>query len=124
MATLGTAYVQIVPSAKGIKGSITNALSGEAQAAGTETGNSIGSFAKSALKKLAIGTAIVGTVKGALDEGAKMQQSYFERTCSLPSCCRCNLRDTDRPQTCCGFIPDPCSKASHMSCWFPSAYEG
>ena len=31
--TLGTAYVQIVPSAKGIKGSITNALSGEGEAA-------------------------------------------------------------------------------------------
>ena len=36
--TLGTAYVQIVPSAQGIKGSITNALSGEADAAGSATG--------------------------------------------------------------------------------------
>lgn len=75
--TLGTAYVQIVPSAQGIAGSISNVLSGEAKAAGTETGSKIGNFAKGALAKVAISAAVIKTVKSALDEGAKLQQSYL-----------------------------------------------
>lgn len=75
--TLGTAYVQIVPSAQGIKGSIQSALGGEAEAAGLSAGGKIGAFAKKALTKVAIGAAVVKTVKGALDEGAKLQQSYL-----------------------------------------------
>jgi len=71
--TLGTAYVQIVPSAQGIKGSISEALGGEAESAGTGVGTKIGSFAKKALKAAAIGAVI----KTSLDEGAKLQQSYF-----------------------------------------------
>ena len=77
MATLGTAYVQIVPTAKGIKGSISSALGGEAAAAGTDAGTKIGGFAKKALAKAAIAGAVIATVKGALDEGAKLQQSYL-----------------------------------------------
>lgn len=75
--TLGTAYVQIVPSAQGIKGSITNLLSGEAQSAGTSLGSKIGAFAKKALIAGGVATAVVGTVKAALNEGAKLQQSYL-----------------------------------------------
>ena len=75
--TLGTAYVQIVPSTQGIKGSIQSALGGEAEAAGTSAGSKIGAFAKKALAAAAIGTAVVKGVKTALDEGAKLQQSYF-----------------------------------------------
>ena len=71
--TLGTAYVQIVPSAQGIKGSITQALGGEAQSAGTNLGSKIGSFAK---KAIAAG-AIVKVAKDALEEGGKLQQSYI-----------------------------------------------
>lgn len=76
-ATLGTAYVQIVPSAQGIKGSITNVLGPEAESAGTAVGGKIGLFAKKALVAAGIATAVVGVVKGALSEGAKLQQSYF-----------------------------------------------
>lgn len=61
--TLGTAYVQIVPSAQGISGSISNALSGEATAAGTKTG---GLFSKLFSSKVAKGAAIAG---GALAAG-------------------------------------------------------
>ena len=44
MATeLGQAYVQIMPSAKGISGSIQSALAPEASAAGQSAGSSIGS---------------------------------------------------------------------------------
>ena len=75
--TLGTAYVQIVPSAQGIKGSITNLLGGEAASAGTTTGATIGAFAKKALAKVAIGAAIVKATKSAFSEGAALQQSYI-----------------------------------------------
>lgn len=75
--SLGTAYVQIVPSAQGIKGSITNVLGGEAETAGTSLGGKIGSFAKKAIIAAGIGTAAVKGIKAALDEGAKLQQSYL-----------------------------------------------
>lgn len=57
MATeLATAYVQIVPSAEGMKGSLTSALGGEASDAGNKAGNG---FAKSMSKALIGGTAAV-----------------------------------------------------------------
>ena len=40
MADLGKAYVQIMPSAKGISGSITKAIQPEAASAGKKSGNS------------------------------------------------------------------------------------
>lgn len=75
--TLGTAYVQIVPSARGIKGSISNVLGGEAKSAGTSAGASIASFAKKAIAAAGIGTALVIGLKASLGEGAKLQQSYL-----------------------------------------------
>ena len=41
MATLGTAYVQIVPSAQGISGKIQSAIDPEAKSAGTAAGKTI-----------------------------------------------------------------------------------
>ena len=75
--TLGTAYVQIVPSAKGISGSISNVLGGEAESAGTSIGGKIGAFAKKALTAAAIGTVVVKGLKASFSEGAKLQQSYL-----------------------------------------------
>ena len=75
--TLGTAYVQIVPSAQGIKGSISNVLGGEAQSAGTSVGSKIGAFAKKAIISAGIGTAVVKGIKASMAEGAKLQQSYL-----------------------------------------------
>ena len=76
MATdLGQAYVQIVPSAKGISGSISRQLDPEASSAGISAGNNIaGSMIK------IIGTAIAAAGIGklfssALLEGADLQQS-------------------------------------------------
>ena len=43
MATLGQAYVQIVPSAEGISGQISNVLSGPSDKAGQEAGGKFGS---------------------------------------------------------------------------------
>ena len=69
--SLGTAYVQIVPSADGIKGSITEALGGEAENAGKSTGNKIASF----VKKTLIGGAIGKALKDTIEEGARYEQS-------------------------------------------------
>lgn len=55
---LGTAYVQIVPSAQGISGSISNVMSGEASVAGEKTG---GLFSKVFSSKVVKGFAIAGT---------------------------------------------------------------
>ena len=75
--TLGTAYVQIVPSAQGIKGSITKVLDPEAQAAGTSIGGKLSSFAKKAIVAAGVGAVAIKGLKMALDEGAKLQQSYL-----------------------------------------------
>ena len=72
---LGTAYVQIVPSAQGIKGSITNVLGGEAEAAGTNIGGKIGSFAKKAIIAAGIGAVVVKTAKAAMSQGAALEQN-------------------------------------------------
>lgn len=69
--TLGNAYVQIIPSAKGIKGNIEKELGGEAQAAGTSVGSKLASFAKTAILAAGIGKVFSAAIK----EGAALQQS-------------------------------------------------
>ena len=73
--TLGTAYVQIVPSAQGISGSISNVLGGEATSAGTSVGAKIAGFAKKAIIAAGIGTAVVASVKTAMSQGADLEQN-------------------------------------------------
>lgn len=73
MATeLGKAYVQIIPSAKGISGAITEELGGPAASAGKSAGNSIAGAIKGAIVAAGIGTAI----KSALEAGGDLQQSF------------------------------------------------
>ena len=73
MSDLGKAYVQIVPSAQGISGSISQILGSEATSAGEKAGlniaGGIGSALKGATTVIAAGTAAVSTalVKGAGD---------------------------------------------------------
>lgn len=73
MGDLGKAYIQIVPSAQGISGSISQAIGGEATSAGQKAGlniaGGIGSALKGAAGIMAAGTAVVSTalVKGAGD---------------------------------------------------------
>lgn len=76
MPTLGAAYVQIVPSADGIKGSIENVLSGEASSAGESAGKNIGSTIKGLILKAGIGAAVVKTFKDSIDAGGALQQSF------------------------------------------------
>ena len=76
MADLGKAYVQIIPKAEGISEKIKSTISPDSASAGTAAGNSfVSKFAKIA-SGAAIGTAVVKGLKTALDEGAKLQQSY------------------------------------------------
>lgn len=72
---LGKAYVQIVPSAKGIKGGIKNALDPEAQEAGSSAGNTIVGTIKNMLIAAGIGKALKDSISAALSEGAALQQS-------------------------------------------------
>src|SRR5690625_7805397 len=51
MTTLGQAYVQIMPSAKGISGSIQKTLNPEATAAGRSAGSNIASSMSESMSK-------------------------------------------------------------------------
>lgn len=76
MATdLGKAYIQIVPSAKGLSGALKGQLDPEASSAGESAGTSLSSKLISVVKG-AIVTAGIGKAIGAsITEGAKLQQS-------------------------------------------------
>lgn len=72
MATnLGKAYVQIMPSAKGISGMISKELDGEVKSAGQSAGNSLISTIKGAIVAAGIGKLFATS----LLEGGKLQQS-------------------------------------------------
>lgn len=72
---LAKAYVQIIPSARGIQGSLTQALGGEVSSAGARAGQSFGSQlvrkAMGAISVAAIGKALGATIT----EGAALEQS-------------------------------------------------
>ncbi|TGD24342.1 hypothetical protein EGT49_03540 [Companilactobacillus suantsaicola] len=78
MATeLGKAYVQIVPSAKGISGAIGDELDPEATAAGESAGSKMSLGIKATLMAgaAAIGAAATKAIGASISEGAKLQQS-------------------------------------------------
>ena len=75
MTTLGKAYVQVVPSADGISGSITNLLSGEVDNAGTTAGESLGSKLVGIAKKVIVAGGIGKAIAASLSEGGALQQS-------------------------------------------------
>lgn len=69
---LGTAYVQIMPSAKGISGMISKELSGEAANAGESTGNAL----VSKLKGVITAAGLAKFLQSSLDAGGAIQQSF------------------------------------------------
>ena len=76
MATeLGKAYVQIIPSAKGISGMIQKEMGGEVASAGVSAGESLGSKMVGALKAVVVAAGIGKAIGAALSEGAALQQS-------------------------------------------------
>lgn len=73
MATeLGKAYVQIIPSADGISGSISKVLGGEAESAGKSAGLSLVGALKNVIAAAGIGAAL----KSSLEAGGDLQQSF------------------------------------------------
>lgn len=76
MATeLGKAYVQIIPSAKGISGMIQKELGGEVASAGTSAGQSLGSKMMGALSGVIAAAGIGKAIGASINEGAALQQS-------------------------------------------------
>lgn len=76
MATeLAKAYVQIVPSAEGISGSISDVISPEASSAGDKAGGLLGSNLVSAIKGAIAAAGIGAVLKETLNQGAALQQS-------------------------------------------------
>lgn len=75
MTTLGQAYVQIIPSTKGISGAIRNQLDPEASAAGVSAGSNLASKLVAVVKGVIATAAIGKTIGMALSEGADLQQS-------------------------------------------------
>ena len=76
MATeLAQAYVQIMPSAKGIHGSLSSLLGGEASAAGESAGRSMGGKLVGAALGIISAAAIGQAFAAAISEGAALEQS-------------------------------------------------
>lgn len=75
MPDLGTAYVQVVPSAQGISGSIQKVLGGEADAAGVAAGGRISGKIKGVLAAAGIGAALGAGITKSIKEGANLEQA-------------------------------------------------
>lgn len=76
MATnIGKAYVQIVPSASGIKGRISKLLNGECTSAGESGGTALGTSLISKVKGMVAVAGIGTAIAASLSEGGKLQQS-------------------------------------------------
>ena len=72
---LAKAYVQIVPSAEGIQGKITEALGGEPAAAGDAAGQSLGAQLVGTLKKVIAAAGIGKIISDSINLGGALQQS-------------------------------------------------
>lgn len=77
--TLANAYIQILPSAEGIKGKLQSVMGKDAESAGASAGKlaglGMGKKMIAALGALGIGAAVGKFFAGAISEGAKLQQS-------------------------------------------------
>ena len=76
MTDLGKAYVQIVPSAQGIKNQIEGILGGPLENAGKTGGEKLGSSLVGSLKKLGVAAAVGKIVKDAFSAGGDLEQSF------------------------------------------------
>ena len=74
--TLGTAYVQIKPTTKGIGSAIRAELKSPSSEAGTDSGNTIASTLASSLKKMLATIGVAKIMKDSLDAGGAIQQSF------------------------------------------------
>lgn len=72
---LAKAYVQIVPSAEGIQGSISRIMGGEASSAGESAGTLLGTKLVGTLKKVIAAAGIGKMISDSLNLGGALQQS-------------------------------------------------
>lgn len=72
---LGKAYVQIIPSAKGIKGMIEKQLGAEVASAGDKLGESLGSKIKSLAIKAIAAAGIGKAISASIYQGGELEQS-------------------------------------------------
>ena len=72
---LAKAYVQIVPSADGIQGSISHIMGGEASSAGESAGTLLGTKLVGTLKKVIAAAGIGKVISDSLNLGGALQQS-------------------------------------------------
>ena len=72
---LAKAYVQIVPSAEGIQGSISHIMGGEASSAGESAGTLLGTKLVGTLKKVIAAAGIGKMISDSLNLGGALQQS-------------------------------------------------
>lgn len=77
MATeIAKAYVQIIPSAKGISGAISKEMGGEAASAGKSAGSSFGSNLVGTVGKVVAAAGVGKMLKDAVNEAGNLQQSF------------------------------------------------
>ena len=74
MADIATAYVQIVPSARGIGSNLTSVMNGELPGVGTSAGKLLGGKLVTALKGALAAAGIGKLIKQSLMEGGELQQ--------------------------------------------------
>lgn len=72
---MAKAYVQIIPSAQGIKQQLTDILGPEVGGAGDAAGKSLGNTLISSVKTIIAAAGIGSAIKEAFSEGANLQQS-------------------------------------------------
>lgn len=72
---LGKAYIQIMPSAQGLKGQIGEQLGAEADSAGKSAGTGFASNLVSVAKGVITAAAIGKAISASITEGANLQQS-------------------------------------------------
>ena len=76
MATqIASAYVQIIPSAKGISGALGKELGGEAASAGSSAGNLLGSNLVGTIGKVVAAAGIGKLIADSISAGADLEQS-------------------------------------------------
>ena len=72
---LGKAYVQIVPSAQGIKSALTEMFDEETDGLGEQTGQSIGQKLVGTLKNVIVAAGIGKIISDSINMGGALQQS-------------------------------------------------
>lgn len=73
---LAKAYVQVIPSAKGIKEKLKEEMEGPSREEGEKSGTAIGTGLVGKLKGILAAAGIAAAVKTALDAGGALQQSF------------------------------------------------